>query len=318
MFFTLLNAITLHFLIPALFLFFLYKRQFRSKFDWFLSFALVGVYVLFLSFTGKWQLFSIWFSYLLPILLLVISALSFWRTRGMRVFHPRTPGDLILTLFISGFVLLFSALSAWAYFGTRLNSSPIEVAFPLCCGNYYVIEGGNSPLLNQYHVFVDAPFKYSMDIVKLDGVGKRGRGYYSDDLDAYEIYGEKIYSPIAGVITAAVDTLPDYGPSLTDTSLATSWGNWLNVRRGEENITLAYIRKGSLQVGIGDTVAAGQFLAEVGSSGATPEPKLHMRAFVTDTSSAWGFSGKPIVVDGVFYSKNDRIEAPAPPPPVNR
>ncbi len=310
MFFTLLNAITLHFLIPAFFLFFLLKRQFRSKFDWFLSFALVAVYILFLSFTGKWQLFSAWFSYIPPLALLIVSALSFWRVRSKQFFHPRTPGDLILTLFISGFVLLFSVLSAWAYFGTRLNGPAMDLESPLWDGNYYVVEGGNSPLINQYHVFPDAPFKYSLDFVKLDAAGKRAAGFYPDELDRYEIFGEKIYSPIEGVVSGAVDSLPDYGPSLTDTSLATSWGNWLTIRNGVRNVTIAYIQQGSLKVSIGDSVSSGQFIARVGSSGATPEPKLHMRAFVDDDSSAWGTRGKPITIDGEFYTKNDWISSP--------
>jgi murein DD-endopeptidase MepM/ murein hydrolase activator NlpD len=46
-------------------------------------------------------------------------------------------------------------------------------------------------------------------------------------------------------------------------------------------VTLAHLREGSIQVGVGDQVAAGQQIAECGNSGNSTQPHLHIQ--VTDT-----------------------------------
>ena len=73
--------------------------------------------------------------------------------------------------------------------------------------------------------------------------------------------------------------------------------------RGEDgtSVVLAHLRRRSLRVGRGDTVAAGQVVAECGNSGNSSEPHLHLQAM--DRPSPWIGSARPLRIDG------------APPPP---
>lgn len=77
------------------------------------------------------------------------------------------------------------------------------------------------------------------------------------------------------------------------------------------DIVLGHFRQGSVRVGLNDRLAVGATIAEVGNSGATNEPHLHIHAQTPGTAEA-PFSGAPIPVrlDGRFWVRNDRFEIP--------
>jgi hypothetical protein len=54
-------------------------------------------------------------------------------------------------------------------------------------------------------------------------------------------------------------------------------GNFLMLKCQRWFILLAHLKRGSIRVGIGDAIAKGQALAEVGNSGSSRAPHLHMQ-----------------------------------------
>jgi hypothetical protein len=54
-------------------------------------------------------------------------------------------------------------------------------------------------------------------------------------------------------------------------------GNYLMLRSQRWFILLAHLRQGSIRVGVGDSVTKGQPIAEVGNSGSSIAPHLHMQ-----------------------------------------
>lgn len=95
---------------------------------------------------------------------------------------------------------------------------------------------------------------------------------YSD----YRAYGARIFAPCDGVVVSAIDGMPGqpvgrirYGPAS---------GNHLSIDTGSELVHLAHFRPGTVTVAVGDRVAAGQLLGEVGNSGNSTEPHLHLHA----------------------------------------
>lgn len=165
--------------------------------------------------------------------------------------------------------------------------------------------GGSNPILN-YHSEVRLQ-TYALDISQVNALGARARGMLPRQLDRYEIYGDTLYSPISGTVVAAVDGLPDLTPPEMDrTHLA---GNHVWVRAGNVYIVLAHLKNGSVRVRPGQTVSAGEPVGQVGNSGNTSEPHLHIHAVriegeVSPDSLLNLGDPIPLLIEGRFLSRN--------------
>ena len=98
---------------------------------------------------------------------------------------------------------------------------------------------------------------------------------------------------------AAVDGLPDMPvPQVDHDHLA---GNHVILRCAGADILLGHFHKGSLLVRTGQKFVVGEPIAQVGNSGNTSEPHLHINAMQTGTPDAL-FSGAPIpiTIDGRY------------------
>jgi hypothetical protein len=111
--------------------------------------------------------------------------------------------------------------------------------------------------------------------------------------DSYS-WGRSVYAPASGVIVEAHDGWPDRRrlslirdalsmllsrPELTPEDIRPFAGNYLVLRADSVYIFLAHLRSGSIRVSAGDVVSLGQPLAEVGNSGLSLLPHLHLEVF---------------------------------------
>ena len=105
---------------------------------------------------------------------------------------------------------------------------------------------------------------------------------------------------------AVVDGLPDLPvPQMDRSHLA---GNHVILRCAEAEILLGHFRKGSVRVEVGQRLRSGDAVAEVGNSGNTSEPHLHINAQEPGRVDA-PFSGEPVPVriDGRYLVRNNRF-----------
>lgn len=117
---------------------------------------------------------------------------------------------------------------------------------------------------------------YGVDIVKIDRFGLRAKGIVPSDLADYQIYGQPVLAPCAGKILQAIDGLPDMQiPQIDSVNRS---GNHVLLRCGDVDFLLAHFRPQSLSVRSGMDVRVGDRLAEVGNSGTSDEPHLHIHA----------------------------------------
>jgi murein DD-endopeptidase MepM/ murein hydrolase activator NlpD len=111
----------------------------------------------------------------------------------------------------------------------------------------------------------------------------RGGRYVYDGHDALDIglahfrkmdEGIDVLAAAGGTVISALDGFDDrHSPSNPNPGEV---GNQLVVDHGNGIVTLyAHLKKNSLEVGIGDTVTAGQVIGQVGSSGNSSGPHLH-------------------------------------------
>ncbi len=97
------------------------------------------------------------------------------------------------------------------------------------------------------------------------------------DLQSYGIYGKEVYAPIKGKIIEIHDGEEDIAPNVENfTSLL---GNYIYMRIEKTGTYLifAHLKKDSISVKVGDIAEVGTLLAQVGNSGTTSEPHLHLQ-----------------------------------------
>ncbi|NDJ20076.1 peptidoglycan DD-metalloendopeptidase family protein [Nostoc sp. B(2019)] len=116
-------------------------------------------------------------------------------------------------------------------------------------------------------------------------------------------------APCPGKIVQAIDGFSDMTiPQIDPVNRA---GNYVILRCGDTDVLLAHFRPRSLSVQTGTVVKVGDRIAEVGNSGASDEPHLHINAQRPGSPVA-PFSGDPLPIrlNGRFLIRSDRVTMP--------
>lgn len=205
---------------------------------------------------------------------------------------PSTPFTMIKFL-LGGFFGVGAVMGAAGWFAPP---DTIKLHSPLMNGMYIVGQGGSTVAVNYHHV--SAPQQYALDIGKLNAFGMRARGFYPRDLKKYAIFADEIHAPCDGKVIDSRDTVPDLAPP--DHSPKLPEGNFVKLDCGGTFIILAHIRRGSVRVRNGQPVRTGEILGNVGNSGNTTEPHLHMHAERNGVGVGMVVNGRWLVRNSVF------------------
>jgi murein DD-endopeptidase MepM/ murein hydrolase activator NlpD len=120
--------------------------------------------------------------------------------------------------------------------------------------------------------------------------------------EKYAVFNETVYSPCDGEIFSVVDEWPNETPG--GNKAPYNVGNHVAVRAGDWVVVMGHLQKGSIKVRKGDLVKTGQPLAQVGNSGWTLQPHIHIQAMKVTTGPMWAGEGIPIFFDGKNTVKN--------------
>lgn len=223
----------------------------------------------------------------------------------------------------AGLVLASALLIVGVWYGARAIAArslpPVEVvdiANPFGPGDYLVGHGGSNRLMNGHLRTLDPdvdrfrPWRgqsYAVDFFELGPWGLRASGWRPADPSAYAIFGAELRAPCAGRVVAAEGERPDF--EVPDEDPVNRLGNHVILRCGAAEIVLAHMRQGSVTVAAGEEVAVGDRLGEVGNSGASTEPHLHIHAQRPAPEGAPPISGAPLAlrIDGRFLVRGDRL-----------
>jgi hypothetical protein len=218
----------------------------------------------------------------------------------------------LLAVLILAAATSLQVIRAWH---TPAGSGAVALNFPLPQGQYLVINGGNSPLINFHQrpatrsriMVLDWPeAQYAVDMVALRRGGMRARSIMPSARESYFIFGTPVIAPCAGTIVRAVDGLADIWDNDRDHS--TQAGNHVFIRCLDAHIMLAHLKQGSVAVNVGDTVRVGDAVGQVGSSGRGSEPHLHIHAQRLGTPDQ-PFIGNavPMKIEGRFLRRGHRV-----------
>ena len=269
-----------------------------------------------ISLTGIWTFPPWWAPYLFGVLLCA-SVIRGVVTRYGRTLWPKHAIGWL------SFVM-FASLALYAANETRVaraaRSIPagrfISLSTPVGPGTYLVANGGTSPSVNAHATLLDQSFTqhrpywgtaHGVDLVALDRWGFRADGIMPADPSRYVIFGRPVIAPCDGKVMVAIDGPPDMQvPQVDRDHLA---GNHVILHCAGADILLGHFREGSVRVKAGQTLAVGDAIAQVGNSGNSSEPHLHINAQEPGTAAA-PFSGAPIPIriEGRYLVRNDRYD----------
>ena len=233
-----------------------------------------GLVIAYLWATARWEMASTYLRPVFPILYIIACVYSY-----KRIQKPITPPKKIAVIFSIGIsliiIIFFSGLNWFSFRGYITPENTIELASPFRSGKQIVLHGGSSPFTNgHYHV---KPQNHALDIVGLNKFGMRASSLSGgSNLDDYVIFGEPVYSPLNGVVVAAVDLYEDQIPPQTDVEHIA--GNHVLIEGENIEVLLAHLKKGSVKVNVGDIVTINSLIGNIGNTGNTSEPHLHIHA----------------------------------------
>ena len=280
-------------ILPAFFIFTLWKSKYDSKLQWLIQALLAIMYTIWTIFSGRWDWLSYYFIFVW-FTLLVFTFFRSWSNAKQLPFRIQTSAKKKFSLGFEVLIMLVFALYNVFIFSSYFTTDKaIDLSFPLKDGTYYIAHGGSNEMMNYHNAY--EPQQYALDIVKLNKMGVRANGLYPKSLDKYEIYGETLYSPCTGEVLETRNDLPNLIPPETDPEHAT--GNYVALGCEDAIIYIAHMKENSGKVSEGETVQEGQQIGLVGNSGNTSEPHLHIHAEKDGI-------GIPLRFDGKFLVRN--------------
>lgn len=206
---------------------------------------------------------------LVSIFILIASVLLFvWKG----IFRKKIDRTLL-------FIVLFSIIGAWplgwfanigriAYPADVQTMDPkIVVRFPL--NERALVGWGGDRLETNYHV-IKPNERWAYDILIPPAEVK------SNKLEDYGIFGAKVMAPASGTVVSIHNNDQDLVPG--SDNFQSMAGNHIYLRVDETGtfLILAHLKKGSINVRKGQHVNEGEVLAQVGNSGSSSEPHLHI------------------------------------------
>lgn len=279
----------------------------------------VGVILIALLLVGLWTLPPWWFPW---FCLLLYASILIWhgmngRLTDSSLWSPGYPNG-VLTALVAVASLYGAAMSVQAFSGRGIphNVDIVDLALPFGTGTYLIAHGGSHPVINGHLRTLDQdvegyrPWRgqsRALDIFRLTTLGLHTTdGLKPADPAAYATFAAPLLAPCDGTIARVVDGLPDMPvPEMDRANMA---GNFVAVECSQGVVILAHLRQGSIIVSEGDTVTIGMQIAEMGNSGNSSEPHLHIHV-QRDLPDQDPLSGEPLglTFNGQFPVRNSVI-----------
>lgn len=269
-----------------------------------------------------WTMPPFWVPYVYYGVFTVIMIRHLWQGRftGDGVWRA-SAGQTLLVLLAFGLGCLGGYMAYLACQGRALPAvETVDIAPPFGPGTYLVAHGGSHAMVNVHLKTLDKAVERfrswrgqsrALDIFRISPWGIHKSGWLPSDPARYTTFGTPVVAPCNGEIAKVVDGREDMPVPVMDR--AHMAGNYVAINCGRFFVILAHLRKGSVTVSAGDRVAVGDLLGEMGNSGNSSEPHLHVHAQRGLPEQA-AFGGEPLAltINGVFPVRNDRIRVVKP------
>lgn len=313
-----LSAIGLQIILPLTLVSWLAFAPLSNWLSFIIQATAAGIALLALLLVAVWLIPPWWTPYLYLALWL---AAVLWQTSRLMKSSDISSGRM---LDYAGLAALLPLATLATFLSVRAvaghfppdGEAVIDIAFPMGSGTYFVASGGAAATINGHFITLDPVTErqrayrgqsYGADLVKLDKWGLRASGWRPTDPAAYAVFSEPVFAPCSGTILQARDGMADMIVPQTDVTRLE--GNHVYIGCGDFAVLLAHLRKNSVLVQGGDRVTQGQKIGEVGNSGQSSEPHLHVHVQRIAEETAPIFLADPVfvTVEGNFLVRNERV-----------
>lgn len=251
--------------------------------------------ILFLS--GYWEFFSNLFR---KLFFLILESILFIILLNKIVTSSNSDFDVVL-------VIIFALVQAYLTFALakiiivilKKEKNSQEITFPLKDGKYLITDGGNSKIsrLMNYHFYsrvhrknkTNNSMQFATDVIKISGNRNK---FIPEQNEEYPIFGDKVFCPMEGKIIKVEKNVEDNEPFIGKYPYNT--GNTVVIKNVNYYFLLGHMKKESITVSIGDTVKAGDLIGQIGNSGYSERPHLHMQLIENDSENYWFGNGIPV------------------------
>jgi murein DD-endopeptidase MepM/ murein hydrolase activator NlpD len=136
---------------------------------------------------------------------------------------------------------------------------------------------------------------FATDIVKTGSNKNRFLPRHNQD---YPVFAEKVFCPMQGEVIKVEKYIEDNVPFSGNYPYNT--GNTVVIKNCNYFFLLGHLKKESIVVSMGDTLRAGDLIGQIGNSGYSERPHLHMQLIENHSDNYW--FGKGISIR--FRDKN--------------
>lgn len=302
--------------IPHLGLFWIWQSPVQSRIEWLLKIIIVASYIAVIAIAGPW-IYLPWISIVLYSGILLLAAWHSYRieTHSFPLLPVPKKKALVklVCLIVTAAILMghiFYLIEGWI----PPKGSSVSLSFPLRNGAYYILNGGVNRILNDHlapslqNLSEFRGQSYAIDILKPDDIAERGAMRVPQNLSDHQIYGEPVYSPCNGAVAMLENDLPDL--MTPDTHRTHPIGNFIILDCDDIHVVLEHLQTGSITVVKGQWIEQGQRIADVGSSGDSAIPHLHIHAQHPGSINQ-PFSGDPVPMffSGRFLVRNSVVNS---------
>lgn len=293
-------------LVPVLILISLITNR-----DSFLLVSITQTVLIILFLSGYWEFLGLGFKKIyfgtseLIILIVLLSRQLSLNNEGYNIY-------LVTILAIIQVWLLF-ILTKIIIVIFKPDKDALEISFPFKQGKYLITDGGNSRIsrLMNYHFYsrvhkkkkTNLSMLFATDIIKIRNSWVNYMPPHNVD---YPIFGEKVFSPISGLIRRVENGIEDNIPYSGHYPYNT--GNTIVIQHGNAFMLLGHLKKDSIRVKAGDKVNVNDFIAEAGNSGYSERPHIHIQLINSLTDNYWTGTGISIQYIGKNLYKNRLIK----------
>jgi len=309
-------------LLPVLLLFWFARYPAAGALAFGLQAVSVGAFILGIGLAALWTMPPFWVPYFYGCVFLLTTAWHLVRGRLLGSgFWQASAGPTTLVLMAAALGSIGGYTGYLAWLGRELPQvDTVNIAPPFGAGDYMVAQGGSgSPVNIHLHTLNESVERFrpwrgqsrALDIVRITSFGRHVEGWQPADPARYVTFGTPVLAPCNGKVARVEDGVQDMQvPDMDRENIA---GNYVAVDCGDFFVVLAHLRQGSIQVSVGDSLDIGDTLGEMGNSGNSSEPHLHVHAQRGLPEEA-PLSGKPLAltINGDFYIRNDRIKVSGP------
>lgn len=210
---------------------------------------------------------GIWFLIALQEIILSFTASK----RLVEQFIKRMLFFLLSIFWLLGFGL--ASLIIFKAYDYPQKNECIEIDLPVH-GTWRASHAGGHSSVN-YHLAIPQQ-AYAVDLLKVNENGSFFTGTGTAITD-YVCFNDSVFSPVNGIVAAIIDTFNNQQVRKKGDTI-NPCGNYIAIKIVDNKYAiLAQLNKRSFQVKIGDTVFSGQYLANIGNSGNTTWPHLHLQ-----------------------------------------